>query len=435
MATLTGIMATGLLGMNAQGTALSSVSANIANVNTAGFKESDTRFETLLGDPNQGFTPNQQAGGFWQGVNTIQQQQIDRQGNIQGTGAQTDFAINGRGFFGVAAAVDTTTGGVTGARMVTRAGDFQVDKNGFFVNQAGNFLLGIPLTNGSGTLAGTGGNQTLSSLTPVQLSASASDSGAMTTLVKIDANLPASDATGATPETLGTEVFDSQGNGYNLTLAFAKTATNSWTMSVQSITPLDTSAGAPTVTVTPAAATLTFDSDGKLTSPTGAVSVGTFTLSNNASLAFQIAAGSDSGGNMTQLDGPLADGGIQQDGAGPGSATGFTLTADGIVKQNFTNGLSISRFQVPLVTYVNPDGLEQVSGTAFLPTQESGVDTVVTPEQGGGGSLASSQLESSNIDLTDQFANLIVTQRAFSANSKVITTYDQMYQTVAQMAG
>src|SRR5258706_10858411 len=102
MTTLTGIFTTGLLGMNAQGTALSSVSANIANVNSAGYKESDTRFATLLADPDKGFTPNQQAGGFWEGVQAVQQNQVGRQGIIQSTGAQTDFAIDGRGFFGVA---------------------------------------------------------------------------------------------------------------------------------------------------------------------------------------------------------------------------------------------------------------------------------------------------------------------------------------------
>jgi flagellar hook protein FlgE len=85
------------------------------------------------------------------------------------------------------------------------------------------------------------------------------------------------------------------------------------------------------------------------------------------------------------------------------------------------------------VTYVNPDGLEQASGTAFLPTAEAGADTVVTPSQGGGGTLSSSQIEQSNVDLTDQFADLIVTQRAFSASSKIISTADQMYETVAQM--
>jgi flagellar hook protein FlgE len=439
MTTLDGIMTTGLLGMNAQGTALSSVSANIANVNSAGYKETDTRFETLLGDPDKGFTPNQQAGGFWQGVRSVQQQQIDRQGDIKGTSSLTDLAINGRGFFGVASAVDPATGQVAGngQRLVTRAGDFQIDKNGFFVNQAGNSLLGIPLTGGTATLAGTGGNQTLTSLQPVQLLANASDAGVPTSLVRIFANLPATDTTASTPETLGTEVFDSQGNGYNLTLAFAKTGDDAWRMNVQSVTPLDTSANAPTVTVTPSPADISFDQNGQVLSPTGAVSVGTFGLSNGASLAFQVsvAGGNPAGGKLTQFDDLLQNGGIEQDGTGPGSAIGFTLTSDGIVKQNFSNGLSISRFQVPLVTYVNPDGLEQMSGTAFLPTAEAGPDTVVTPDQGGGGSLANGRIESSNVDLTDQFANLIVTQRAFSASSKIITTADQMYETVAQMKG
>jgi len=437
MTTLDGIMTTGLLGMNAQGTALSSISANIANVNSAGYKESDTRFETLLGDPNHGFTPNQQAGGFWQGVNTVQQQQIDRQGAIQGSVSQTDFAIDGRGFFGVASAVDPTTGQVAGngQRLVTRAGNFTVDKNGFLQNQAGNFLLGIPLTNGTGTLAGTGGNQTLTSLQPVQLSAAATDSGKPTSLVRLFANLPATDSASSAPETLGTEVFDSNGDGYNLTLAFTKTGTDDWSMTVQSVTPLDTSASAPTVTVTPSPADVTFDTDGQVVSPTSNVSVGTFTLSNGATLGFQVslAGGNPAGGHVTQFDDTLQNGGIEQDGSGPGSATGFTLQPDGVLLQNFSNGQSVARFQVPLVTYVNPDGLEQASGTAFLPTAEAGADTVVSPSQGGGGTLSSSQIEQSNVDLTDQFADLIVTQRAFSASSKIISTADQMYETVAQM--
>jgi flagellar hook protein FlgE len=439
MTTLTGIMTTGLLGMNAQGTALSSISANIANVNSTGYKESDTRFATLLGDPDNGFTPNQQAGGFWQGVNTVQQQQIDRQGDIQGTVSLTDFAIDGRGFFGVASAIDPTTGSVAGngQRLVTRAGNFQTDKNGFLVNQAGNFLLGIPLTGGTGTLAGTGGNQTLSSLQPVKLSANATDSGRPTTLVRLFANLPATDSTSSTPETLGTEVFDSAGNGYNMTLAFTKTGTTDWSMNVQSVTPLDTSASAPTVTVTPSPVAVTFDGDGQIVSPTDDVSVGTFSLSNGASLDFQVSVtgGNPAGGHLTQLDDQMQNGGVEQDGAGPGSPTGFRLSPDGILTQTFSNGQSVAQFQVPLVTYVNPDGLEQFSGTAFLPTADSGPDTVVTPQQGGGGILSSSQLESSNVDLTDQFADLIVTQRAFSASSKIISTADQMYETVAQMKG
>ncbi len=428
------------MGVNAQSTKFGTISDNIANVNTTGYKANDTQFATLVAG-RQPYIPDFFTGG----VIPNNRQLMLSQGQLIASQQSTDLGINGKGFFAV-----VSRGGIntdTGARLAgtdvlnTRAGAFQIDKDGYMVNTAGFALMGEKLTDQQ--IADNGGElPAISATTPEGLVPVRFDSntdltinGKATTTVRMEANIPATDAIGATPRDLYAQVYDSNGSTYDVKLQATKIGINTW--SVSAVAATSASSDAATVTVSPVPTTFTFNSDGTLASPSGAVTLGSFTLSNGATMSpqFTFTGGSPSGGKLTQIGDTSVVTGAAQDGYPKGSRLGVIIDQNGIVKEQFSNGQLVTRFRVPIINYINPPGLEARSGNVWAQSDTSGSPVVNGANTGIAGGIQAETLEQSTVDLSEEFSSMIVTQRAYSANTKTLTTADEMYKTVVQMKG
>jgi flagellar hook protein FlgE len=409
---LIGAFIAAVTGVDAQAQKMGAVSDNIANANTVGYKPTDVLFKTLV---VQRDTPTNYAPG---GVIPTPESRMDLQGLMTASSSSTDIAISGRGFFPVTAATSVSATGTiaSGADLaVTRAGSFTLDKNGFLVNSAGFTLLGVAASSALPTK--------LTGLKPVQLTTPTIAGGA-TSSVALSSNLPATAAVGTTEQTtIG--VFDAAGNKYSLGVTFTNTGQNTWSAAASSITAADSSGITGTVSGSPM--TLSFNSLGQLAAGTSG-SVGTVALSNGQTISPTF-----SFGGTTQFGDTFATGSVNQNGFGIGFRTSVSIDSGGIVSEVYSNGQTIPRFQVPVITYNNPQGLQAESGNVWTETQTSGTATISTSNTGGAGLIMPSELEQSAVDLSTEFENMIVSQAGYTANTKVITTADQMYQTIAQL--
>jgi len=431
---LTGAMMIGVTGLNANSKALSIASSNIANVNTVGYKAGQNNFSTLLAD-------SMGSGDISsQGVISIGTQNVTQQGLLQTTQSPTDLGINGNGFFVVNQLSDGS-----GRTLYTRAGNFTPDSNGDLKNAAGFYLMGWPVDiNGN---IPTDRND----MSPVNV-AGLSGKAQATTEMTVQANLQASTAVKAyttgqmasgavTPDFTRTiNVYDSQGGAQPLGISFVKTGANTWAYEVSY-----QGAGTNITGTNPiATGTMTFNSDGTLANADGSATPATGMINvtvpwNPATSGLQPQAlslnmgtvGSSDG--LTQFDSPSALVNSSVNGALFGNLTGVNIDPNGFVTAQFSNGLVQKIYKLPIATFSNPNGLAAVSGNAYAVTNESGNAIVGEANTGGAGSIASSSLESSTVDLAGEFTNLITTQRAYSASARIITTADQMLQRLDQI--
>ncbi len=443
----------GVTAMNAQSSAMGVVSNNIANARTVGFKDSDSRFADLVAG---GKSSNNDVGS---GVIFSQFNRIDQQGILSTSTTTTNFAISGRGFFPVASAINGTTGALanTAERLVTRAGDFSVDKDGFLVNAKGYALLGTP----AGTAAAGAG--AFNSLQPIKVPATTTLAGTASTSVTLSGNLSASDSaalTTVTPETtdadgnvipasttttpgtsLKTSVtaYDATGTPYALEVTFTKTAPQTWTAQYTGGTSADGTALTATANSTPI--TLTFGANGQLTSPTTSAALGSVTFTNatgatvatlSPSFRFQDDAGR---ATLTGFGGQTNLSSSTTDGHGTLGLVGLEVDDAGVLSQVFQQGKRVAVASIPVVTFVNDYGLEEVSGTAYRLTADSGEPVVNVSDTNGAGKVFGSKLEESTVDLADEFSDMIVTQRSYQAASKIISTTDAMIETVRDLKG
>jgi flagellar hook protein FlgE len=459
---LYGSMVSGILGLQAQTQAMSMISDNIANVNTVGYKRTGPSFSTLVTSAatKTSYTPG--------GVQVRPQQYIANQGVLGTSTTSTNVAISGQGFFVVSTqpVAGTANGGAatlpSGASIgYTRAGDFGVDDNGNLVNSAGYYLQGWPAIPPNYSSFNT--SLTTSQLSTINvggLSGNAVASSEITARINLQASTTA-DATynfgdmgtyinsggtsGTAPDFQRTfQVYDSQGTARSVTYAFQKTGTNQWAVEVYA--DLDGNGTQDLVnsaaSQTNASSLMTFNSDGTLDTANS-----TF-LTNNTPLAinWNASLGIDTPQNITQKFGTngLADGFTQNDqasslvssnvnGSVAGTFTGVSIGDDGIVKAMFDNGTSRAIAQIPLVTFPNPNGLRSGSGNVYFETQESGSGNINVSGTGGSGAISSNALEQSTVDLATEFTNMIVTQRAYSANSKTIQTVDDMLSEIINL--
>ena len=381
----------GISGLRSHQTMLDVTGNNIANVNTAGFKGSATQFQDTLSQLTQG------AGGPQVGIGGTNPAQVGlgvqvagiatnfAQGSAQATGRATDLMISGDGFFVTQLAGET---------LYTRAGSFDFDADGRLVTADGAVVQGWPAVNGAINEGGAPTDITL----PVQGVVAA----VTTTTASVNGNLP-SDAAVGTELVRDVEVFDAAGSSRTLTMTFTRTA-DSWTV--------DGSDGAGATGTD----TLTF-TDGALTGggtlTVGGITVDLTTVTGFAKLSTVAVAG--------------------QNGREAGSLEGFTLGKDGTLVGSFSNGASQAIGRVVLANFVNPGGLEKAGASAYRATFNSGVADVGAPGAGGRGSLASGFLEMSNVDLSQEFTNLIVAQRGFQANARIITTSDEVLQELTNL--
>jgi flagellar hook protein FlgE len=432
-----GALNIGVAGLDANSAALSVASSNIANVNTVGYKASNANFSTLLAAAMTGSSDNEQS------VVESSTQNVSTQGNITTASSPTNLAISGTGFFVVSQS--PAQSGTTQGQFYTRAGDFEPDSEGNLVNSAGYYLMGWPLDS-TGALPTDRNNMTAINVS--NLSGKAKPS----TTVSLQANLQSSTtavttynpgdmtAGNVTPDFQRTiNVYDSQGGTQPLQVSYVKTGANTWAYEVSYQGAASNITGSNPI----AEGTMSFNSDGTLANadtsqatPTGSMNV-TIPWSAASGLSSQTISlnmgtvGSSNG--VTQFDSASTLTNSTVDGALFGNLTGVTIDKDGFVTANFSNGLSQKIYQLPLATFTNPDGLQAVSGNAYQASGNSGVATVNVANTGGAGSMSSNALEASTVDLATEFTNLITTQRAYEASSKIITTAAQMLDQLMQM--
>ncbi|MGA9793914.1 MAG: flagellar hook protein FlgE [Rhizomicrobium sp.] len=442
---LFGALQTGVAGLDAQSSALSVTSANIANVNTVGYKDSESQFETLLAGL---------AGGDNEAsVKASASQNVIQQGLISSTNSATDLAISGNGFFVVSPSTDTSS---AQSLLYTRAGNFTPDANGDLQNAAGLYLMGWPV-NSTGSVP-TDRND----LVPINVN-DLSGTSEPTTTMSLQANLQASTTAvtsyGAGDMSLATSdpnyvapdfqrtisVYDSQGGQQPLQVNYVKTGADSWSYEVNyqgDASNISTGNTPPNLL---ASGTITFNADGTLANvvPTGGTGTpvsGSIALSIPWDAASGLQSqpitlnmgtvGSSSG--VTQYDSASTLVSSNVDGALFGSLTGVTIDQSGFVTANFSNGLSQKIYKIPLATFTNPDGLTETSGNAYQQSETSGTATVNEASQGGAGQVDSSSLETSTVDLATEFTNLITTQRAYQASAQIITTASTMLDDLLQ---
>ncbi len=432
---LYGALMTGVSGLDANSTAMSIASSNIANVNTVGYKASSANFSTLLASA--------MGNGSNATVTASTAQNITEQGTPTAAASATDLAISGNGFFVVSQ--KPAAAGASQDQYYTRAGDFAPDANGNLVNSSGYYLMGWPLDS-SGALP-TDRND----MTAVN-TANLSGKAEATTTISLQANLQSSTTADATytagDMTSGTttpdfqrtiNVYDSQGGSQPLQVSYKKTGANTWAYEVSYQGTASNISGTNPI----AEGTMSFNSDGTLANadtssatPTGSVNI-TIPWSASSGLSSQTVSlnmgtvGSSNG--VTQFDSASTMTNSTVDGALFGSLSGVTIDQSGFVTANFSNGLSQKIYQLPLATFTNPNGLQAASGNAYQASAASGVATVSEASTGGAGSIDSNSLEASTVDLATEFTNLITTQRAYEASSKIITTAAQMLDQLMQM--
>ncbi len=395
-----------LSGLDACNTALNTISNNLANLNTTGYKDTTVNFQDmfyqLLGTNGSGDQLQVGSGSSVASINTN-----FAGGTVSDTGVDTDVAITGNGFFIVQNGSNT---------YYTRAGDFTQDSNGYLVTADGYQVMGYPAVNG---VVNTNGG-----LVPIQLPMGETSPPTATTTMSINANLSASAKVGDSYNTSVT-VYDSLGTAHVVSVDFTDTAAG-WTY-VATVPSTDIKGGSGTNT-TVASGTLTFNSSGNLTSTTPiAISVppladGAGTLAINWDLA------SPSGtGLITQVAGSSATNSTSQNGATAGSLTNFTIGSDGTIAGTFTNGTQVLG-QVALANFANLQGLTNQGDNNYSATISSGTAVVGSPGAGSLGTLTGSALELSNVDMSTEFSNLIIAERGFQANAKSVTTFDQIAQ-------
>ena len=412
-----GAMVAGVSGLAAQSQALGMISDNIANMNTIGYKGVNADFSTLV---TQAAGANNHTPG---GVMSSPLQRVDQQGLLQSTSSATDIALSGNGFF----VVNSDATAANGEYFFTRAGAFRPDENGDLRNTAGYYLQGWPLDSAGNLPANTsvlGSTQTVS---VTNLSGAATPS----TQMDLGLNLPSTALVGDT-HSATVQVFDSLGNAHNLEMIFQKTATNSWDITVAD--PTLASTGATTGTVTPAARSITFNGDGtpaSITFPPIDIT-GWTTGANNSSIDGNLGTINATDG-ATQFSGQFGVSFVNQDGLRYGDYSGLTISDDGLVTALFDNGEQLAIYQLPVAMFANPNGLVQRDGNAYSQSDSSGQALLNPANISGAGRIASSALESSNVDLAEEFTNMIVTQRAYSASAKVITTADEMLEELSRI--
>lgn len=417
----------GVAAISAQSTAFAAISDNIANVNTTGYKETRVRFQTLV---TESASDTQFAPG---GVIARPFTDPEKQGQIQGTTSDTDLALVGEGFF-----VVNQTDGSEGEFFFTRAGSFNQDEDGNLVNTAGYYLQGWR-TDTAGNVINATTQDLLTSLETVNLTGFSAIANP-TTRVNIAANLPAASATGTTATTNVT-IFDSLGTDHLLTVNWTKSAVaNTWTYTVD----LTNSNG--NTNQVAAAQTIVFNGDGTLESVDGTAGATAATASTaltipanffstgaNASTPTVVWGTFDSSTGLGQFDDIYEATLLNQDGSGPSDLLQVDVNEDGLITGQFRNGESRALYQLALASVPAATQLRQETGNAYALSNDSGELVLGRPGTQGLGFVQSEALERSTVDISAEFTDLIVTQRAYSAATRVITTGDELLDEIIRV--
>jgi len=412
-------MFSAISGLKAHQTKLDTVGNNIANVNTVGFKSSQTVFQDTLSQVlSNGSAPTETTGGtnpaqVGLGVKVAGITTNFSQGSTQSTSRSTDFMISGDGFFVTQAGNE---------QLFTRAGSFDFDGQGRLVTADGSILQGWAATDGVVDTNGKIGDLSVpyGQVMPPQASTSGGFTG----------NLTSGAATGDAVESQIT-MFDALGNAHQITATFTKTATaNAWSLTLKDENGANLTPDTDTATAGIQGPVLDFDAatgqlaaaDRTLTFAPSAAMAGSWpgTLSMDLSTISQFGAKSSLKPTTT-------------DGYAMGTLQSFSLSSDGTIVGVYSNSLRQDIGKLALATFSNPGGLEKSGNSSYRVGNNSGVAVIGAAGTGGAGTLTAGALEMSNVDLASEFTDLIIAQRGFQANSRVITTSDEVLQSLVQL--
>ena len=417
---------TAVSGIKASSTSLGIIGNNIANAGTTGFKASRGEFADVFATSLLGASSN----AIGKGVSVVGVNQSFTQGNISFTDNVLDMAINGTGFFMLSD---------NGTNVYSRAGNFQVDREGFVVNAHGNKLMVFNTTEAG---VPTGGVSELKIDTSL-IQPKATVNVAMVANLDSRALVPSTawpaggfDAFAATPTAPSPDMFnsstsltiyDSLGNSHVQSLYFVKTATqNQW--DIYSLIDGVSQTGPDTIS---------FDSAGQIPSASlpFVVNVAGWTPLDGNGVANGAAAQTFDLdlSNVSQFGGEFSVTSISQDGYTTGQLKGVEVGESGVIFARFTNGQARALGQVALSNFSNTAGLQPLGGSLWAETFASGQPTLSAPGTGGLGSVQSGALEDSNVEVTQQLVDMIVAQRNFQANAKVIQTEDTITQTIINL--
>lgn len=445
-------------GLRAQSTAIAAVSENIANASTTAYKKREVTFESLVASSGSGSAAGQVGGGVLFDTN----QNVTQQGLIQNTGKSSNIAINGQGFFVV---TDNPTNQPSGYTY-SRNGDFSTNEDGLLINNERMILLG-QRTDEQGNVTAAN-NADLNSLVPVDLDTISGTAGA-TSEVEANINLPA-DADIWNPATpllnqfiTALEVFDALGTSLTVEQTYRKTAANEWVIEYgapyETTDALQTPVGAidldgagnDTIQVS-------FNGDGSINTIEGGafnIVTGVFTGVGSApagplssqitglsvttgadDVAFQLDIGTsglfDGFTQFTSNSNPadIEIDSINQDGVRFGQFAGVEIDNDGIITALFDNGVRRPIYQIPIATFPNPEGLTNVRGTVYDENENAGNYNLRLPTEGNAGNIEANSLELSAVDSSEEFNKMIVAQQNYSSAAQVLSTVDDMFETL-----
>ena len=426
----------GLSGLNSSSKALDVVSNNIANANTVGFKSATTHFADVYANSLAGAGATQVGIG----VQTAAIMQQFTQGNITSTNNPLDMSVNGQGFYRM-----NTNGNIT----YSRNGQFHLDKNGYIVDDRARVLTGYPV-DGTGQIVQSA---------PVDLQLDASDQDPVATGagvgafqgVRANVNLDSRSTTPANAWAAGTvadptpdtstynwstalSIYDTLGNAHTLSLYAVKTAVvGQWTIHA-------TVDGTRDTNVTLTTPNLQFTTAGQLSNVAGNGTVGvSINLAqvmtdlgkvNNAAspLSFNLDFA-----DSTQFGSVFGSNRLEQDGYASGRLAGVSVSGDGVIRGNYTNGQSRNLGQVVLANFTNPNGLTSLGGNQWGETSASGAALVGVPGSASLGVMQAASVEESNTDLTAELVAMITQQRNYQANAQSIKTQDSIMHTLVNL--
>ena len=410
-----GSFSAGLSGLNANGTYLSVIGNNLANINTVGFKASSVTFMDLVSQTMGGSSQNPMQVGL--GVTTGSISPIFSQGALENTKEATNVAIQGGGFFVVRG---------SGGNSYTRAGNFTFNSDGKLVTPDGSFVQGYTTVN-----ATTGAIVTTGSPGDIRVPPGVLRAPVATTSIRTQSNLNSAAAIGDT-HTTAVQIYDSLGQPHVATILYTKTAANAWSYEVTVPTTEATGTAGTTAGTTQigAVGSVTFDGLGALTAPVAdVVLAGPTTWVNGATAApitWDLFDGTTA--SLTSYTAASTNSSISQNGSAAGQIDNVTITADGTIMATFGAGQQVAVAQLALATFNNPKGLLKLGSSKYGESQAAGIANVGIAGSGGRGSLVGSALEGSNVDIAQEFTQMILAQRGYQANSKTITVSDELMQ-------
>ena len=440
-----GAMTTAISGLNSQSFALENISGNIANARTTGFKRVETSFVDMIPDLPPRRELSGSVGAFSRNTTTVQ-------GDLQASAIGTNMGISGEGFFVVRERTGDAGGQpiFAGANLYTRRGDFELDRNGYLLNGAGYYLMGYPVDPNTGAVAG-------SSIQVLNISSNNLPARA-TSEVDYNANLPkypltnnsdplvansellsgalytgatiaAADENGFLDRSIAGQavtVYDAAGSPINIQFRWGKTSNalgaETWSLYYLS----DTAAVGAAPKWTRLTNAVTFNASGQLTAPATGIINSTYTVNGVTTPAIDLNFGLTGLTQFADPNGQITPNRISQDGYPTGSIQSIQVGEGGRIMGSYSNGQTVPLAQIPLAQFPADNLLKRRDGGVFEETLESGQELIVD----GGRNILGGTLENSNSDIADEFSKMIITQQAYSANTRVVTTAQSMLQDV-----